>query len=100
MPVTTANAATASNTEMLVDSEQLIEALGDAIVVSDSNGSIRFWSPAAEHLFGFTSSETLGKSLDLIFPERFRERHWSGYAKTMSTGETQYGHDELRVPAL
>jgi len=109
--VATANAATAgdanyatgemrSNTEMLVDLEQLIEALGDAIVVSDRNGSIRFWNPAAEHLFGFTSSEALGKSLDLIIPERYRERHWSGYAKTMSTGETQYGHDELRVPAV
>lgn len=85
---------------MLVDLEQLIDAFGDAIIVSDSNGSIGFWNPAAEHLFGFTSSETLGKSLDLIIPERFRERHWSGYAKTMSTGETQYAHDVLRVPAV
>lgn len=85
---------------MVVDLKQLIEAFGDAIIVSDSNGSISFWNPAAEHLFGFTSSEALGKSLDLIIPERFRERHWSGYAKTMSTGETRYAHDVLRVPAV
>jgi PAS domain S-box-containing protein len=85
---------------MLVNLEQLIEAFGDAVIVSDSDGSISFWNPAAEHLFGFTSAEAVGKSLDLIIPERFRERHWSGYAKTMSTGETRYAHDVLRVPAL
>ena len=85
---------------MLVDLEQLIEAFGDAIIVSDGNGSISFWNPAAEHLFGFTSSEALGESLDLIIPERLRERHWSGYARTMSTGETRYAHNVLQVPAV
>jgi PAS domain S-box-containing protein len=42
----------------------------------------------------------MGKSLDLIIPERQRPRHWDGYHKTMSTGHTRYGSDLLRVPAL
>ena len=58
------------------------------------------WNPAAERLFGFTSAEALGNSLDLIIPERLRERHWAGYRKTMATGETRYAHDVLRVPAV
>jgi len=62
-------------------------------------GSITLWNPAAERMFGFTQSEALGNSLDLIIPERLRGRHWDGYHKTMATGETRYGNDVLRVPA-
>ena len=80
--------------------ERLVEVIRDAIVVSDANGAINLWNPAAARLFGFTQSEALGKSLDLIVPERFRERHWTGYRKTMASGETRYGHDVLRVPAV
>jgi PAS domain S-box-containing protein len=83
-----------------VDFEQLVEALGDAVVVADASGAITFWNPAAEYLFGFTPAEALGNSLDLIIPERLRERHWEGYKKTMATGETRYAHDVLRVPAV
>lgn len=83
-----------------IDCERLVEAIGDAIVVSDANGAINLWNPAAEHLFGFTKAEALGNSLDLIIPERLRERHWAGYRKTMASGETRYGHDLLRVPAV
>src|SRR5665811_2159552 len=83
-----------------IDFKQLVEAVGDAIVVCDANGAITLWNPAAERLFGFAESEALGQSLDLIIPERQRQRHWDGYHKTMATGETRYGHDVLRVPAL
>jgi PAS domain S-box-containing protein len=83
-----------------VDYEQLVEVIGDAIVVSDGSGAINLWNPAAERLFGFTQAEAIGKSLDLIIPERLRERHWAGYRKTMTSGETRYAHDLLRVPAV
>jgi PAS domain S-box-containing protein len=91
---------TTSNRETFVDFEQLIEALGDAVVVSDGEGAIRLWNSAAERLFGFSSAQAIGKTLDLIVPERFRERHWAGYKKTMTTGKTRYSHDVLRVPAV
>ena len=83
-----------------IDFKQLVEAVGDAIVVCDANGAITFWNPAAERLFGFAEKEALGQSLDLIIPERLRQRHWDGYNKTMQTGQTRYGNDVLRVPAL
>jgi PAS domain S-box-containing protein len=82
-----------------IDFEQLVNAIGDAIIMSDAAGNITLWNPAAERMFGFTQSEALGKSLDLIIPERLRSRHWDGYHKTMVTGQTRYGHDVLRVPA-
>jgi PAS domain S-box-containing protein len=91
---------TTNNLETPIDYQQLVGALGDAIVVSDASGVINVWNPAAERLFGFTQAEALGNSLDLIVPERLRERHWAGYRKTMASGETRYAHDVLRVPAV
>ena len=74
---------------------------GDAIVYADAEGRIRFWNHGAEAIFGFSEAEALGRSLDLIIPERQRERHWAGYAETMRSGKTRYGAGELlAVPAL
>ena len=89
-----------SNLETPIDYQQLVAVIGDAVVVADTSGAINLWNPAAERLFGFTQAEALGNSLDLIIPERLRERHWAGYRKTMATGETRYSHDVLRVPAV
>ena len=82
-----------------IDFSQLVAAVGDAVVVTDAKGAITVWNPAAERMFGFSASEALGQSLDLIIPERLRGRHWDGYHKTMETGHTKYGSDLLRVPA-
>lgn len=89
-----------NNLETPIDHEQLVEVIGDAVVVADTSGAINLWNPAAERLFGFTQAEALGGSLDLIIPERLRERHWAGFRKTMASGETRYAHDVLSVPAV
>ncbi len=83
-----------------IDFAKLVNVIGDAVVISDAEGNITLWNPAAERMFGFTQGEALGQSLDLIIPERLRGRHWEGYQKTMTTGETRYGNDVLRVPAV
>ncbi len=51
-------------------------------------------------MFGYSEAEALGHSLDLIIPERFRDRHWEGYREVMRTGKTRYGTEVLRVPAV
>ena len=78
----------------------LVAAVGDAIVASGPDGAITLWNPAAERMFGHTEAEALGQSLDLIIPQRQQQRHWDGYHKTMETGQTRYGNDVLRVPAV
>ena len=83
-----------------IDMKQLVEAVGDAMMVADANGAITLWNPAAQRMFGYTEEEALGKSLDIIIPQRQQQRHWDGYTKTMQTGVTRYGHDVLRVPAM
>ncbi|HEX2229865.1 MAG TPA: PAS domain-containing protein [Candidatus Binatia bacterium] len=82
------------------DFEAFLQAAGDAIVAAAPDGSIVLWNPAAERIFGYTEAEALGQSLDLIIPERLRGRHWEGYRKVMQTGQTRYGADLLRVPAV
>lgn len=80
---------------------QLFEGMPDALVVADRAGIIRHWNGGAERIFGFAEDEALGRSLDIITPERLRARHWRGYETTMRTGHTKYGAgDLLAVPAL
>ncbi len=83
-----------------IDCQELVAAIGDAVIASDAQGAITLWNPGAERIFGHTEAEALGKSLDLITPERLQKRHWEGYDKSMSTGTTKYGNDLLRVPAV
>ena len=83
-----------------IDFETLVRGAGDAVVVAAPDGTIIFWNLAAARIFGHTEGEAVGRSLDLIIPERFRARHWNGYLTVMQTGHTKYGTDLLRVPAL
>jgi PAS domain S-box-containing protein len=81
--------------------QALLESPSDAIVATDRDGRIAFWNPGAERIFGFTSAEAVGQSLDLIIPENLRARHWEGFRHTMATGTSRYGHgDLLSVPGL
>jgi PAS domain S-box-containing protein len=77
----------------------IVEDVPDAVIAADPDGHIRLWNKGAETVFGFTAAEALGQSLDLIIPERFRERHWTGYRSVMQSGTSRYGTQLLAVPA-
>ncbi len=81
-------------------SQQILALAPDAILFADCEGIIRLWNKGAERIFGCTAEEAIGQSLDLIIPEKLRERHWEGFHKTMATGETRYGTEMLAVPAM
>ena len=82
-------------------SAALLVSNADAIIAADAQGVIRFWNPGAERVFGFTAADAVGQSLDLIIPERLRDRHWRGYHEVMRTGQSRYGDgDILAVPGV
>jgi len=83
-----------------VDLSQLVGCVGDAIIVVDAHEKIVLWNAAATRIFGYSEDEALGNSLDLIIPERHRQRHNEGCRKSMDTGITRYGTSLLKVPAL
>lgn len=73
----------------------------DAIIGADRDGVITFWNAGAQRIFGFTPTQALGESLDLIIPERLRQRHWTGWRNVMANGRSRYGAgDLLSVPAV
>jgi PAS domain S-box-containing protein len=79
---------------------RLVEGCPDAIVYADAEGRIQFWNAAATTIFGFSESEAIGATLDLIIPERLRARHWQGYREVMAGRATRYGAGALlSVPA-
>ncbi len=79
---------------------RLVRHLADAVVIADAMGTIVFWNTAAQAMFGWSAGEAVGRSLDLIIPERLRKRHWDGYVQVMESGHTEYGNRLLEVPAI
>ena len=59
------------------------------------------WNPGAERLFGYVRQEALEQSLNLIIPERLRQRRWDGYNRVIHPGHSRYAEGELlSVPAI
>jgi PAS domain S-box-containing protein len=81
--------------------EAILSMRSDAIVAADRDGTITFWNPGAERIFGYSSSDAVGQSLDIIIPMRLRRRHSDGYRRVMDGGESRYGDgDLLAVPGV
>jgi PAS domain S-box-containing protein len=78
----------------------IVDHAPDAVLFADREGIIRLWNDGAERIFGASREQALGQSLDLIIPEKMRKRHWDGYHRVMAGGESRYGTELLRVPAL
>ncbi|TCK60938.1 PAS domain S-box protein [Seleniivibrio woodruffii] len=79
---------------------QMAEKADDGILYADKEGIIRYWNYGCERIFGFTRDEAEGANLDLIIPEKHRDRHWKGWFKVLETGETSYRGKMLKVPAI
>jgi len=68
------------------------------IVMASPNGVIQHWDAGAEQLFGYSSEEALGQSLDLIVPAEFRERHWAGFRNAVTTGTCKLDRAATNIP--
>jgi PAS domain-containing protein len=54
----------------------------------------------AERMFGFSSDDALGASLDLNIHERIRTRHWTEYRNVVKIGDSRYQRSLFSVPVL
>lgn len=64
--------------------EGLFEFAPDAIIVIGQDGKILRINKQAEKLFGYSGNELLNSPVEILLPERFRERHREYRGKYMS----------------
>jgi sigma-B regulation protein RsbU (phosphoserine phosphatase) len=66
----------------------LASAAQDAIVSIDPEGVINYWNRSAEHMFGYTEDEAMGRDAhELLAPERFRKQYAGAVETWKQSGE-------------
>jgi PAS domain S-box-containing protein len=83
---------------------RLFERVRDAVVVADANTQrIVLWNPAAERMFGYSSSEALRLRVEALVPDHLKAPHRAGIARYARTGRGPYIDDSeeaLELPAV
>lgn len=73
----------------------------DCVIAVDHEGCITEFNPAAEQTLGYRRNDVLGKHLaDVIIPSSLREKHRTGFARYLTTGESRVLGRRLEMTAL
>jgi PAS domain S-box-containing protein len=81
----------------------LFDEIRDAVVVADATtGRIVNWNRAAAQIFGYSSSEAVGLPVEVLVPERLRERYRAALSRYRELGRGAYIDPDglLEVPAM
>ena len=89
----------------LQESEELTQAIldcaFDAIISMDIKGEIKNWNKRAESIFGWPTSEIIGKNLcETIIPPQYREAHRKGLERFLSTEKGTVLNQLIEMSAL
>ncbi len=71
----------------------ILDTVPDAMILIDEQGTMQSFSSAAEHMFGWTAAEALGRNVNLLMPPPHKEAH-DGYL------ERYYRTHERRIIGL
>ena len=78
----------------------LLDSALDAFILVDTGGVILQWNRQAEAVFGWESSEAIGRTLtETIIPQRYHERHAQGLARFAATGEGRLLNRRIEITA-
>lgn len=70
--------------------QSTLSAALDAVVTIDQRGTIIYFSPSAERMFGLLARRAVGKPMSTqIIPPRFRGAHEKGMQRLLQTGKSQ-----------
>jgi len=83
------------------NSQSILDAALDSIIVVGDDGRVQEWNIAAERLFGYSRAQAVGKEMaDLIIPRELRARHRTGMAQYRATGDGSLLGRRIEMPAL
>jgi len=77
----------------------IIGIAADAIISIDDAHRIAMYNQGAETIFGWSAADVMGKSLDMLIPERFREVHGQ-HVRGFASGEETARRMGERMPAI
>ena len=91
--------------QALAESEKRLKTITDsaldAILMLDETGSISYWNPAAETIFGHRAEEALGKDLHcLLAPDHHQAAHRAAFPRFLETGKGQVVGTTIELTAL
>jgi len=83
-----------ANSELLAS---IVKNSNDAIITKTLDGIVTFWNPAAERMYGYSSEEMIGTSIDQLSPQVGPARSppsWPGSGPTTRSSTTRpYGSE-------
>ena len=82
--------------EVLMKYAAIVESSNDAIISQDLSGTIVTWNRGAQHTFGFTQDEAIGRPMSIIIPPSMREQHETMMSK-VKAGERVRGYQAVRI---
>ncbi len=53
----------------------LFDSAGEGLILLDENGQIILTNPRLKELFGYDEEELIGEKIEILVPERFKEKH-------------------------
>lgn len=81
--------------------QMVLQNANDAYVCIDHHGVIRDWNQQAEHTFGWSREEAIGRPLDeTIIPASMREAHRRGLARYLATGKHHVLNQHIELTAV
>ena len=67
--------------------EVIADVIPDAVISINDKGTIIFWNPAAEMIFGYAKDEILGKNVTTIMPKKYIDAYKEGLKNYLKTGK-------------
>jgi two-component system cell cycle sensor histidine kinase/response regulator CckA len=74
------------------------ETATDGIITMNERSEIVFANRALENMFGYPAGELTGRSMTLLMPESFHDRHRAGIRRYLETGKRRLSWAAIRLP--
>jgi diguanylate cyclase (GGDEF)-like protein/PAS domain S-box-containing protein len=76
--------------------KHIVDAVGQAVVVSDTAGYIIYWNKAAEEIYGWTSEEAIGQLVFNLLAAPYDTERANDITQLVATGKTWAGESPVK----